>query len=329
MIMTILLRLVNAGSRRIVLCLLGLTMMMLAAGAAAQTFKKNGTAGFTFLEIPVTARTAALGEASIALSDGEASAMFDNPAGMGFTNSAHSLAVSYSPWFADIRHYASGYAMKTSIGVIGAGVVMLDYGSMPRTVVGEGQKVYDVIGSFSANSLVAGISYSAMLTDKFSFGGTVKYVQEKIDVYKASNVVLDGGVLYYTGLGTLRIAAVLQNFGVNAKFINDEFKMPAVFKLGAAMEVFGDPGSENRLTLLAGALHPNDSDEKVVAGLEYAWMNVLVVRGGYKFFYDEETYSFGVGVRPPVDLQVAFDFAYSSYGRLGKVSRLTLQLGFK
>jgi hypothetical protein len=293
----------------------------------AQEFKKNGTVGFTFLEVPATARTAALGEASIALSTGDASSIFDNPAALGFSRRTHSFSASYAPWFTDIKNYASSYAIKTGIGLFGVGFVMFDYGSFPRTIVGDGQKVYEVIGNFDASAMSLGLTYSTMLTDRFSFGATVKYVREKIDVYSASNMLLDGGVLYFTGLGTFRIAAVVQNFGVNSKFINDEFKMPAVFKLGVAVEVWGEPESENRMTLLVSALHPNDAGEKVVVGGEYAWMNLLMLRAGYKFLYDEESYSLGVGLRAPVDLPVVFDFAYSDYGRLGRISRLTLQIG--
>jgi hypothetical protein len=295
--------------------------------ASAQTFKKNATAGFAFLEVPVTARTAALGEASLALSESNSSAVFENPAALGFTTRGHSLSVSYAPWFADIKNYAASYALKTEYGVFALGLVVFDYGSMPRSVVAQGQKVYEVIGTFEAKSLAFGLTYSKTLTDRFSFGATVKYAQESIDSYRASNLLLDGGVLYRTGLGSFRIAASIQNFGVNAKFINDEFKMPSVFKLGAAVEVVGNEDSDNRITLLAGALHPNDAAEKVNVGGEYSWRNSLSLRAGYKFFSDEESYSVGVGLNPQLSVPFSLDFAYSDYGRLGRILRFTLHIG--
>jgi hypothetical protein len=294
---------------------------------SAQEFKKTATAGFTFLHIPATARTAGLGEASIALSDQNSSAVFNNPAGLGFMQSSHSLSISYAPWFADIKNYATSYAYNTGFGVIGVGLFMLDYGEMPRTVIAGGQKVYNVIGSFNANAMSIGLSYSRMLTDRFSFGVQLKYVQEKIDIYKADNILFDGGVLYYTGLSSLRIAATIQNFGVNSKFINDEFKMPAVLRLGAAAEVLGDFDSEYRVTLSAEAVNPNDGDERVNVGTEIGWKNIIVLRGGYKFFYDEESYSFGIGVNTPVPFPLMLDFAFADYGRLGNITRFTLQLG--
>lgn len=305
-----------------------LLMILTVFDLHSQEFKKTATAGFTFLQIPVSARSAALGEASIALSDMNSIGIFNNPAILGFTNQTHSLSASYSNWFADIKNYASSYSLNSELGVFALGIVMFDYGTMPRTTVSGGQKVYDVIGSFDANSISAAVSYSRLLTDRFSFGVALKYVQEKIDKYSADNILFDGGVLYYTGLSTLRIAASVQNFGTNSKFINDEFKMPTVFRLGAAAEVLGNPDSEYRITLVGEAIHPNDGEERVNVGTEISWKNMITLRAGYKFFYDEESYSFGFGLDPKLSFPLNLDFAFADYGRLGNILRFTLQLGW-
>jgi hypothetical protein len=302
-------------------------LLVLSTICLSQDFKKTATAGFTFLELPVSARVAALGESSVALHDLNSSAVFTNPGALGFTSRQHSFSASYSPWFADIKNYASSYSYKSDLGVLAVGFVMVDYGSMPRTEIASGTQVYNVIGSFDASSIAVGLSYSKQLTDKFSFGVTLKYVQEKIDVYDATNVLFDGGVIYYTGLQSLRIAASIQHFGVDSKFINDEFKMPAMLRLGAAMEVLGSYESEYRLTVICEALHYTDNDERVNLGAELGWKNLLVLRGGYKFFYDEESFSFGVGITPNFGLPITFDYAFADYGRLGNISRFTVQMG--
>jgi len=198
---------------------------------------------------------------------------------------------------------------------------------MPRTIKTSSRDVYIEDGTFGASDIAIGLSFSQKLTDKFSFGVTGKYVREAIDSYSASNFLFDGGVLYYTGFSSLRIAATIQNFGVNTKFRNEEFVMPSVLKLGLAMEVFETADAEYRLTAIAEALHPRDADERLIAGLEASWRNTVTIRGGYKFFYDEETYSFGVGINPNLSVPVSADFSYSDYGRLGNFLRFTLQLG--
>ncbi|MBM4162085.1 MAG: PorV/PorQ family protein [Ignavibacteria bacterium] len=302
---------------------------LLVLPAYGQEFKKTATSGFVFLEIPVTARTAALGEASLSLSDVNAEGVFANPASVGFTTQTHSASFSYAPWIAEMKHYASSYAYDSPLGVFAVGVIVFDFGSMPRTQRASGRQVYEVVGDFNANGLCVGLTYSKRLTDRFSFGVTTKYVREGIDIYRASNVLFDGGVLYYTGFQSLRIAAALQNFGTDAKYKNDPFKMPSMLRLGMAAELLGDFSSQYRVSGLVEALHPSDADERVNVGLEVAWNSVLMVRGGYKFRYDEETYSVGVGLRPSLAVPVGLDVAFSDYGRLGNILRFSLQMGLQ
>lgn len=312
-----------------ILCLFVLIAFILnnSTEIFSQQFRKTATAGFVFLEIPVNARVSGLGESGIALSDLNSDGIFVNPAISGFTNQIHNVSFSYSPYFAEIKQYAASYSYNTQFGVFSLGALMFDYGSMPKTQKVAGQRVYEIIGNFNAKSLAFALSYSRMLTDKFSFGISLKYVNEKIDIYNADNFVLDGGVLYYTGLKSLRIGATIQNFGTDAKFINDPFKMPAVLKLGAAAEIFGDFNTDYRVTTILEAIHPNDGDEKLNSGIEFSWKNIFSIRGGYKFFYDEETYSFGIGINGEPLVPVSFDFSISNYGRLGNILRLTLQAG--
>jgi hypothetical protein len=310
-------------------CPILILMLLLFNSNYGQEFSKSGTAGFTFLEIPVFARNSALGEASVALHDLNSSALFTNPGVLGYSDKSHSLSLSYSSWIAEIKHYSTAYSFKSDLGVFAVGAVILDYGTMPRTIKSSGQKFFESAGTFSANSIAVSGAYSKRLTDKFSFGVALKYVRESIDVYSADNILFDGGIIYFTGLSSLRIGASIQNFGVNSKFINDEFKMPAMLRLGLAGEVIGDYDEEYRVTLIAEALHPSDSDEKVNTGIEVAWNEMIIFRGGYKFFYDEETVSFGFGIDPKLQIPMSLDFSYSDYGRLGNILRFSMQLGIE
>ena len=50
------------------------------------------------------------------------------------------------------------------------------------------------------------------MTDQFSFGATVRYVEETLDVLKMRSVMVDLGTYYWTGLGTTRFAVVISEF---------------------------------------------------------------------------------------------------------------------
>lgn len=302
-----------------------LIIFIFLVSANAQEFKKNATSGFIFLQIPVTAKTASMGEASIALSELNSAGVFSNPASLGFSDQSHSFSASYSPWIADIKHYASSYLFNSNVGSFVVSLIAVDFGSMPRTQKVTGQKFYEVNGTFNASALAFGLSYSKKLTDRFSFGITTKFIKETIDIYSAKNFAFDGGILYYTGLSSLRIAAVFQNFGVDTKYLNDPFKMPSTLRLGIASEIFGDYNSDYKLTACIEALHPNNSDEKINLGFEFSWIKMLSFRSGYKFFYDEENYSLGIGFKPNYTIPFEVDFAFSNFGRLGKVLRFSIQ----
>jgi len=315
-------------NRSLIIAALGAVSVL---SLAAQDFKRTATTGFVFLEIPVSARSASLGEASVALSDLGSEGVFVNPASVGFATLSHAASFSYSPWFADISHYAASYAYNSPFGVVAMSAVVMDYGTMDRYLRVPGSRSFSSSGTFSAQSSALALTYARQLTDKFSFGLSLKYVNETIDAYSASNVVFDGGVLYYTGFSSLRLAAAIQNFGTDAKFINDAFKMPAMLRLGVAMELVGDNTSQVKVTGMLEALHPSDADERINAGVELWWMQMVALRAGYKFLYDEESFSLGLGWygRESLSLPVGISFSYSDYGRLGNILRFSLEAGLE
>jgi hypothetical protein len=309
-----------------------LLLAVLISFVSSQDFKKVGTTGYVFLEIPVSARASALGDASVALFHTGADAIFINPALVGFTSKRHSFNFTFANWLADTKHQAGAYLFKLgNFGVFGVGFVRLDFGTMQGTANANPDQPgnYVITEPFSADAMAFGISYSRMLTDRFSFGGFVKYVREKIWIYKSDNFVFDVGIIYFTGFRSLRIAGVIQNFGVDSKYIGDTFKMPSVFKLGIAGEILGEHNTPTRLSISVEALHPSDSPEKLNFGVEYTFKNFLSLRGGYKFNYDEENFTFGFGLAGfNIGVPVNFDFAFVNFSRLGSVLRIGIGAEF-
>ncbi|KAB2926014.1 MAG: PorV/PorQ family protein [Bacteroidetes bacterium] len=303
---------------------IALWMLLAAVTAGAQEFRSTATAGFVFLEIPMTARSAALGEATVALADAGSSGLFMNPAAIGFMTASHSVSFSTARWFAEIDHFGGSYALTTEAGNFGITTAILDYGTMPLTVRTGGERTFASIGTFTAQAAAVGLTYSRALTDRFSFGVGLKYVRETIHEYSASNILFDGGIIYHTGFRSLRLGASMMNFGTNAQYINDPFKMPTLLRLGVAAELLGGFDEDLRVTGLAEALHPSDAPERVNAGVEVGLYRMVTLRAGYKFFSDEESFTAGVGLDAARVMPLALDVAVSRYGRLGDIVRLTI-----
>ncbi|MCR4438088.1 MAG: PorV/PorQ family protein [bacterium] len=292
-------------------------------------FRKVGTAGYTFLEIPVTARAAAMGEVGVALLDGGPEALFVNPALLAHLAGSRALSVSYASYLAETSHQACSIALRLPrrMGVCGVSINRLDLGEMVETLnadVDNPGGAYIVRGTYTADAAAIGLSFAQQATAWFAYGLTLRYVRERIAVYTSDNVLVDLGMVYTTGFRSFRIGGYVQNFGVDSRYIGDSFKMPMVFRLGAAIELLGGQSSPYRLTLAADALHPSDYSERLHVGAECWLANVVALRVGYKFNYDEDGLTIGCGFKKSTGRGlVGFDLAHTDYRRLQSVLRMS------
>ena len=300
------------------------------ASAQAQ-FRKAGTTGYVFLEIPATARSSGMGETTVALTDEAAASLLTNPSLLAFSARGFHLYASSANYLADIQHQcaAFGFSLGTA-GFLGISLNYMDFGKMTHTVNADPQNPggsYLILGNYTADAYALGLTFSRKLTQSFAFGIKGKYVRERIDTYSSDNVLLDMGMVYQTRFRTFRLGGYIQNFGVDARYIGDSFKMPMIFRLGCAMEVWGSPRSADRLTLAVDALHPSDYSERLHVGAEWLLRGALLLRAGYKFNYDEEGFTAGAGFRQKwKQYDFTLDVGYTDFGRLGSVLRFGLAI---
>jgi hypothetical protein len=321
----------------------------------AGDFSKVGTTAAQFLKIGVGARANGLGGSFTAIAN-DVTALYWNPAGI--TNlQKFSLAVSHSEWFADISHDFAGIVYPfSSSDIIALSVVALNTGEQEVTTVTqpEGTGVY-----YDVSDLSIGLTYARALTDRFSVGLTVKYIQQTLYNESANTFAIDIGSFLRTGFHDLVIAMNISNFGgsmqlegrdlititdinsqvsgnhnPDARLKTEPWPLPLIFRVGIAMNLVGgnDPiihSESNRFTFAIDGVHPNDNTEKVNIGGEYAWNENVFARLGYKINYDVEKWTFGVGLKFDIGSnQVGFDYALVDFNDLGKVSQFSLELNF-
>jgi len=287
-------------------------------------FRKTGTVGYTFLEIPVTARQAALrcAAGSLVKNSGQM-ALFVNPAVLGF-QSRSSVSVSNSAWIADIQHYGAGLTVPGKrIGNFGLSLNYFDYGEIPRTELVSALGEYQRVGNYTAQSMSIGVSYGRQLTDRFAWGIRSKWVEERIHEFSSHNMLIDIGVLYYTGFHSLRIGGYIHNFGLDSRYVGDTFKMPTELRLSFAYDLLEK--SQHFITLVGEVSHPSDNPEKIHAGIQYQIWNILRFYGGFQYPSDEDPYSVGFGLRMR---GYTIDLALIPFGRFPSVFYVTLQKEF-
>ncbi len=319
-----------------------------------QTITKTGTTVAQFLKIGVDARGAAMGGAFAAM-EGDLSAMHWNPAGLGHHRGIGAM-FAHSEWLAGMNfNYAALAFNLGEAGIMGLSVTSL---STPNDAVRTVEQPEGTGEFFNANDLALGVTFARRLTDRFSIGGSVKFIRQNIWHMSAGAVALDIGALFTTPFKNIRLGASIVNFGsdmrldgrdiqfssdpdpfnqgnvefVNALYETDEFPLPLAFRVGIATELFK---SENfRMSVGIDALHPNDNAESVNTGAELAFNETLFLRGGYGTLFrqdSEEGLAMGAGLQYRVwgsSTKLRVDYAYADFGLLENVQRFSLGVEF-
>lgn len=297
--------------------------------------QRAGISTAQFLKIGVGGRAAAMGETFVAVSD-DASALYWNPAGLAQFNN-NQVIFSHNIWLVDINHDFLGAVYHLdSDNTFGISLTSLSMEKMPVTTefnpFGTGEY-------FGFSDIALSVSYARKMTEQFSFGGTVKYIEETLDKLKMRGIMIDLGTYYRTGLGSTRFAVAVSNFGAELapdgevvligsrkKSEWQSFAPPTMFRIGFAFEPFEN--EVNRLTTSIQLNHPNDNSENVSLGVEYSWNRMVFIRGGYKINVDEQNYSFGAGINVPISIaEFTFDYAFANFEKLGSAHRFSIILG--
>jgi len=298
--------------------------------------QRTGTASLQFLKIGNGARGTGMGESFVAVAD-DISSLYYNPAGLVLFKE-NGLIFSHTQWFVDTRiEHAGGVYHFGGNNAIGLSVTNLRTDDMKVTTELQpgGTGAY-----FRYSDLAIGLSFARQMTEQFSFGATVKYIEETLGELKMRGVLGDLGTYYKTGLGTSRFSVVISNFGgqispsgsvnlIGGRVENNfqQFPPPTLFKIGFALEPVMN--EKNRLTTSIQLNSPNDNAEFVNVGAEYAFREYLFFRAGYKFNVDAENFSGGAGIKVPLSFaKLNFDYSISNYKELGIAQRLSLNIMF-
>ncbi len=298
--------------------------------------QRAGTAMGQFLKIGVGGRAVGMGETFVAVAN-DASALFWNPAGVTQLEKSE-ITFSHTEWPVDVQHEFFGYVHKLNAqSYLGVSAIVLHTDDFEETTefqpLGTGRFV-------SFGDAAFGLTYARKMTDRFSVGLTVKYIDETLDNLHARNVFIDFGTFFWTGFGSSRFAIAVTNFGTNIEpsgtlLLRDgtkitdfqDFSPPTIFRIGLATEVIDN--SSHMLTTSVQLNHLNDNAENFNFGLEYWWNKILALRGGYRLNVDEESLAFGAGLALPLQLiDLNLDVSYTDFGQLGSASRFSASIKF-
>jgi hypothetical protein len=297
---------------------------------------RSGTSGFQFLKVNVDARSAAMGSSNVAAAvDG--SSLYLNPA-LASRMEKSQFYLGHTQYFADISLNYAGYVHRFNSVAIGGSLMYLDSGAMEETTefnpFGTGR-------TFRTIHMAGALTFSQRLTNYFSYGATVKYLDERIEEIQTQAVVVDVGFFYQVGETGLRFAIGLNNFGfdssptgettrptLNGPVTETDFEdisPPTMFMIGAAFDAYQN---ENFNLLLTGQVtNPSDNAERFSIGSELGFIDRFFIRAGYEFGVEEAIYpTGGVGFKVPlINRDLAVDYGFSTRERLGNLHRFALK----
>jgi hypothetical protein len=296
-----------------------------------------------------------MGSSFVSMLD-DPTALYWNPSVMSSIKT-NALVIDHSLWMPGINFDFAGITIPVeNLGVFGLGVTIMHTNEMEVTTVeepmGTGEK-------FTASSFAIGVSFSRYLTDRFSIGGTFKYIQETIYNSSAKGIAFDVGTIFEFPLAGIRLGASISNFGTKmqisgedlnvrvdiapnqegnnqsivGKLNTDEFDLPLIMRVGISGEVLKT--EDYHLTLSLDGVDPNDNSQSINIGSEIGLLNEKIrLRAGYKDLFladSEQNLTFGVSlneVNVISDILVSVEYAYQNFIHLGNSNRFTFSIKF-
>jgi hypothetical protein len=283
------------------------TVAILMPALPAQS--KTGTTVGQFLLIEPSARITGMGNAGVTVFDEAASAYY-NPAALGHMTTSDAQ-FTHSTWLADISYnYAIAAVRISTSSSLAIAVTSLNSGEIAvRTVeqpLGTGER-------YTVSNTAIGIGYGQQITDRFSAGFQINYIQETIWHSSITAYGINFGTLYQITADGMQLGASISNFGTRAQFdgrdlrvrydfdpsrygdnsslpaalLTDPFSLPVVFRVG-----FGMPfaiNDDNTIRLAIDAFHPSDNSESISFGGEYVFMKTFALRAGYQHLFETDS----------------------------------------
>lgn len=313
----------------------------------------TGTTAASFLEIGVGARAMSMGGAYTSIIDGP-TALYYNPANIVWLQGIQ-VEFMHNEWLVYTKHDFLGAVIPLSFmnSALGLGFISLDYGEQEVRTEYRPEGTGEMYG---ARDFCASITLATVLTDRFSFGLTGKYINETIWNTSSNGFAVDMGVFYRTPLDGLNIGMSIVNFGgetklsgrdldttvdpdeeyetidnVPAEYSTDSFPLPITFRAGISYGM--ELGKLGSVLATIDVNHPTNNTESVNLGMEYGFMDMFFLRCGYENLGEDDAengLTLGAGMDFYYQNRYGFriDYAYSDWGILESSSRFSLGLIF-
>lgn len=312
-----------------------------------------GTNAASFLEIGVGARAMAMGGSYVAVAD-DPTALYYNPAGIVWMNNVQ-IEVMHNEWLVGTDYDFIGATLPLPFfnSTIGVSMIMLNYGDQPVRTTERPEGTGETYG---ARDYAVALTWASALTNRFSFGMTGKYINQKIWNETGGTFALDLGVFYSTPVKGLKLGMSMSNFGgeislrgrdlatttdpdeknlnvdrIPVSYETGSYPLPILFRAGISYQQ--DLGALGSMVASTDLNHPSNTTESINMGFEYGYAGIFFLRAGYENLYEQDAIN-GLTVGGGIDyfergkMGFRVDYAYSDWGPLENAHRFSVGIIF-
>jgi len=211
---------------------IGILLWLLVTGQGIVTGQVGGKYTYSFLELPNSARVAALGGKLVSVPDHDLNLVFHNPAILTPEND-NQMVLNYVDYFSDIRFGYFSYAKSfKKAGMFAGGIQYINYGQFTAA-----DETGVITGSFKASEYALNLIYARQLPwdSLFTVGVNLKPVFSAFERYRSFGLAVDIGIHYIHPGGLFSAGLVLQNAGFQLKPYYTGRSEPLPFEIDAGL----------------------------------------------------------------------------------------------
>lgn len=320
----------------------------------------GGKYSYSFLQMPISARTAALGGNATAIADDDINMGYNNPS---LINTAYdnSIALNYVNYFGGINyggvHYANSFK---KVGSFMATLQYMDYGTFNYA-----DETGTLGGTFGAQDFAFALGWGRQLDSLFSIGANAKLIYSYYESYNSFGIAVDVAGTYQSKTGWT-MSLIASNIGAQLSTYVPGVRSPLPFDLqyiitkrlkhvpfrfsviydhiekwdltyddplnpsGGTDPVTGEPIYKTGIAKFGDQLLRH-----IIVGGEVYIGNVISLRGGYNYRRRQELklnekagmvgFSWGLGIRV---YKFKINYTRSTYHLTGSPNYLSLTFDF-
>ena len=263
-------------------------IVLLTVSLSAKIPKDGSKYGFQFLKIPVSPELAAMANTGEAIHSSPLT-FFHHPVAHSWQRGA-SVGISQTNWFFETNMYNLAYRNTGFKSSFGFGLVYMDYGQFDKR---------DYKGSLEGSFYPMDLRFTTNIARKLSpdihLGVNFNMLYQKIHTASAYAFTTDFGLQYLTPFRNTSLDFAIKNIGDSSKMDLEKIEIPIIVDFGVATALDITDTFILKPALKISYIDGHD-DIMPALGVQGVISDMLFLRVGYKFNYNEEDFSTGFGI---------------------------------